>query len=280
MIQNQLVPRIVDEIEFYISDDGKHLGMSISGLAKLCGIGRSTLSEILSSLSDSDMTRREISSKATVKSLESLYGKVFDPSVSGIRNAKIIPSSVCSRIIRYYAYEATTQNDIAKYSFERFADMGMDLWIKQVTGFSNASGGIVNQEVVNLLRLLDEKVTTLTEITAEYKNIKSVTTVTFPNLDKMLEDLKDSELLEFKDSKTNRIPLITWLANKGVNLDKKTFHRLASLVSDTYKSTVGKAPPKIRIKLGVGRYRANISGYCPEEFPVLEMCLRKLLLDN
>ena len=276
MTQNKLIPKIVDEIEFYISDDGKHLGMSISGLAKLCGIARQSLGETLDRLVDPLSPE---GSKGN-KSLESLRGKVFDQQVTGVRNAKIIPSTVCARIIRYYAYESSVQNDIAKYSFERFADKGIDLWIKQVIGFSNDSGGIVSQEVVNLLRLLDEKVTTLTEITAEYKSIKSVTTVTFPNLDKMLDDLKDSELLEFKDSKTNRIPLITWLANKGVNLDKKTFHRLASLVSDTYKSTVGKAPPKIRIKLGTGRYRANISGYCPEEFPVLEMCLRKLLLDN
>ena len=275
MTQSQLVPKVVDEIEFYISDDGKHLGMSISGLAKLCGIGRPGLSDTLNRLSEPSSTV----SKSSPKSLESLRGKVFNLSVVGVNGAKIIPSQVCARIIRYYAYESSVQNEVAKFSFEKFADMGMDLWIKQVTGFSNTSG-IANQEVVNLLRVLDEKVTTLTEITTEYKNIKNVTTVTFPNLDKMLDDLKDSELLEFKDTKTNRIPLVTWLANKGVSLDKSAFHRFASLVSDTYKSTVGKAPPKISIKLASGRYRANICGYCPEEFPVLEMCLRKLLLDS
>lgn len=128
MTQNQLVPRVVDEIEFYISDDGKHLGMSISGLAKLCGIGRPGLSDTLNRLSDPPSTV----SKSSPKSLESLRGKVFNLSVVGVNGAKIIPSQVCARIIRYYAYESSVQNDVAKFSFEKFADMGMDLWIKLI----------------------------------------------------------------------------------------------------------------------------------------------------
>ena len=63
-----------DDIELYVTNDGKVTGVSVTGLAKLCGVTRMAISQVTNSLNDPE-------SKKYPKSLEPLLGKVFTPKV-------------------------------------------------------------------------------------------------------------------------------------------------------------------------------------------------------
>lgn len=262
----ELSPAIIDDIEFYVSSDESVKGLSISGVARLSGVHLSTISELLNRLN-------EPSGKRVPNELESLRGNVFTPLAITNNGAKIVDSKAASRIIRYYAYESKqAKNETAKKSYDKFAERGIDNWITEVTGCA----AIDNQrQVLGLLNQLIEDVNQLKTVTTEYNNIRGNTSVVFPNLDKMLEDLKEEELPQLTSGV--EISLNQWLLSKGMMLDRSSKHRLSLLVSETYKTTTGKKPNKKTIKIGKGRYQPNTCVYKEEEFPILEMSLRKLL---
>lgn len=261
----ELSPQIINDIEFYVSSDETVMGLSISGLSRLCGVPRKTLSDQLANIN-------EPGEKKLPETLQPLAGKVFTLAVSSVNGAKIIDSKAASRIIRYYAYESKNTTPTAKASYDKFAEIGINTWIKEVTGCANTQN---QQQVVGLLTQLIEKVDRLETVTTEYNNIRGNTSVVFPNLDKMLEDLKEQELPQLTSGV--EISLNQWLLTKGMMLDRSSKHRLSLLVSETYKTTTGKKPHKKTIKISKGRYQPNTCVYKEEEFPILEMSLRKLL---
>lgn len=261
----ELTPQIIEEIEFYISSDETIMGLSISGLARLCGVPRKTLSDQLASINDPG-------GKELPETLKPLAGKVFTLAVSSVNGAKIIDSKAASRLIRYYAYEAKNKTQVAKTSYEKFAEIGINSWIKQVVGCNDNHN---QSQVVALLNQLIEKVDRLESVTTEYNTIRGNTSVVFPNLDRMLEELKEEELPKITSGQL--VSLNQWLLTKGVMLDRSSKHRLSLLVSETYKTTTGRKPNKKTIKIGQGRYQPNTCVYKEEEFPILEMSLRKLL---
>lgn len=262
----ELSPQIIDDIEFYVSSDLDISGLSISGVARLAGVDRKTISHLVNLLDDPG-------DKTVVKSLQPFVGKVFTPGAIGVNNAKIVNAKAASRIIRYYAYESKQAcNEIAKNSYDKFAEIGIDNWIKNIVGVGNENN---NNKVIELLGTLIEKVDRLETVTTEYKNIRGNTSVVFPNLDKMLEELKEEELPQLTSGA--EISLNQWLLTKGMMLDRSSKHRLSLLVSEKYKTTTGKKPNKKTIKIGKGRYQPNTCVYKEEEFPILEMSLRKLL---
>ena len=262
----ELSPEIVNEIEFYVSSDLDVSGLSISGVARLAGVDRKTISQLVNLLDNPG-------EKMVVKSLQPFVGKVFTPGAIGVNNAKIVNAKAASRIIRYYAYESKQAcNEIAKNSYDKFAEIGIDNWIKNIIGISNNNN---NTQVIEMLSTLIGKVDRLETVTTEYNRIRGNTSVVFPNLDKMLEDLKEQELPQLTSGV--EISLNQWLLSKGMMLDRSSKHRLSLLVSETYKTTTGKKPHKKTIKLSKGRYQPNTCVYKEEEFPILEMSLRKLL---
>lgn len=263
----EVSPQIVNDIEFYVSEDLNVNGLSISGLSRLAGVHLSTMSSLVSRLDDTSV-------KTHPKDLEAFVGKVFVPLAVGVNGAKIINSKAAARIIRYYAYESKqARNHIAKESYDKFAEIGIDTWIKNVVGVSKNEDN--QNKVIELLGTLINKVDKLEQVTTEYKQIRGNTSVIFPNLDRMLEELKEQELNCLPSGK--ELSLNQWLLTKGMMLDRSSKHRLSLLVSETYKTTTGKKPTKKTLKLGKGRYQPNTCVYTEEEFPILEMSLRKLL---
>jgi hypothetical protein len=68
--------------------------------------------------------------------LKKFIGKDLYLRVKGPRGATIIRAEVCSAIIRYYALESDAKTETALFSYEKFADMGMERWIQGVTGWA------------------------------------------------------------------------------------------------------------------------------------------------
>lgn len=133
-------PSVIDSIEFYVSYEPLFRGLSVTGLSKLCGIDKTTISPMLNALDKGD-------GKNAPNNLKPLQGNVFVPMAIGTNGARIVTSKSASRIIRYYAYESKAANDIAKVAYDKFAEMGVDSWIDDITGNKL-------EKILNLVTLL------------------------------------------------------------------------------------------------------------------------------
>lgn len=101
--------------------------MSQTGLAKLCGVTKQAISKLLSSMSTFD---DENPLKAILD--EALHLTTWKTEKG--REIKIIRSTACVKIIRYYDRQG---NKIAQQTLDKFAAMGIDAWIQGITGWKS-----------------------------------------------------------------------------------------------------------------------------------------------
>lgn len=267
--QIEVTPVIIDDIEFYVSNDGKQVGVSISGLARLCGVDRRTISGLVNEL---DMG----AGKNIPKSLEFLSGKVFmniDPA--GVENrARIISSSSAVKIIEYYAFDSRAKNETAQNTFRKFARKGFEAWVKELTGYQETKKQDFNTErILEKMQEMMEEMKELKEVTVEYKQLKGVTVTRFANLDWMLDDYAKNKIA----SDSGFITIKDFLNSKKIVPTQSLKIRLGQLVAETYKTTTGKEPNKVTIKKETGGYDQNISAYPNDYLPLIDMCFRKLM---
>lgn len=272
-----VTPTIVDDIEFYLTNDGKEAGVSISGLARLVGIPRRTLSYLVNNLNDPgnfDCPKR----------LEPLLHNVFTLATESSNGARIIQSDAVVRIIEYYAFEAAAANEIAKDSFRKFARLGFVVWVKHITGYVEKAIKPTNAELLAAFQQLVSEVKETKEITRQYKELRNATVTIIPGVDRMLDDYKELDLLNTLPTLNGNISLHQWInITHGCTLDNPTMHKFAHLVSGAYKSATGKEPVKSRVvksidkTTGRKKYQNNTCVYSEEEFPILEMAWNKLM---
>lgn len=213
---NQMVQKEVDGIEFYVSTDGKHSGMSESGLARLCGVNRNAIQNLIKRINDP-------ANKELPKTLEPFTGKALEMQESANKDqAKVISSDICAAIVEYYAFDSKASNDTARFSFRKFASKGINSWIKEVTGYKE------NQipdsgEILSILKEVLSEVGELKQISKEYKNLRGRTVKIFPALDKTLEELAVEEEC-LPEEKPQNYTLTEWvqLTKTGITLDKST----------------------------------------------------------
>jgi hypothetical protein len=117
-------------VEFYTLKSNGASGMSISGLARLCDVSDTTISRLLDSIA-----RHSVRSKR----LKRFSGKDLYLGIKAQKGARIVRAEVCSAIIRYYGFESDLQSEVAQYSYDKFADMGMEDWIQSITGWKPAA---------------------------------------------------------------------------------------------------------------------------------------------
>jgi hypothetical protein len=127
-----------DGVEFYTLKTGVS-GMSISGLARLCGIDRRAISRLL---------KRIHGTKLRSEWLKSFLGKDLCLGLNSVSGAKIIHGEACVAIIGYYAFEARYKTKAAEYAFKKFAYMGLEAWIQSITGWQPQASPELNQESV------------------------------------------------------------------------------------------------------------------------------------
>ena len=258
-------PVVVDEIEFYVSSDGHYTGMSQSGLARLCGVEESTIRRLIAKLG---------SAQVNTKTLESLTGKESWTRTSSPNQAEVIPSKVCSGIIAYYAFESKAKNDIAKYSLAKFSTIGIDKWIKEITGYAEKSEELL---LLDSIKEVLKEVKELKQTTVKYENIRGKTTVVFPNLDTMLDELALEENLILENN-NEEMTATEWLSTKGITLDRSKRHKFAGMLAETYKSMTKKEPKKVVRTSRDGKKNNGVSVYRFDELPILQLCLNKLLV--
>lgn len=218
------------------------------------------------------------SAQINTKTIQNLTGKESWVRTSSPNQAEVIPSKVCSGIIAYYAFESKAANDTAKYSLAKFSTIGIDNWIKEVTGYVNNHLPQAT-EILNILNQVLNKVDRLEQETKEYRNLRGRTVTVFPALDKMLEDFTNEEELLPEEDRQQTLTLTEWVlkTKKGITLDKSTKHRLALLVAETYRSTTGKEPNRDnRYDKLTKKQNINVSVYDITEFPILQLAWNKL----
>jgi hypothetical protein len=120
---NTITPYIVDGIEFYVTDF--ECGISRAELAKFCGINKGSIRTLLNT-----MEYGGTSSKA----LNQLLGHSLYLPVSGENHTRIVRAQVCDAICKYYAFESRSKNVIALASYQKFSSLGMEAWIRGITG--------------------------------------------------------------------------------------------------------------------------------------------------
>lgn len=115
-----------DGVEFFTSTQTGESGMSESGLARLCGVAPQTVNELLQNL---------VTGKRRSECLKHLLDKDIWLQGKGLDNAKVVKDQVCAAVIEYYAFESRNKNDKALFSFRKFAAMGIQTWIQDITGW-------------------------------------------------------------------------------------------------------------------------------------------------
>jgi hypothetical protein len=118
-----------DGLEFYTLKANGASGMSISALARLCRVNDKAIAYLLKQIARNNVR---------AKRLKPLVGKEIYLGTDLGFGARIIRAEICSGIIRYYAFESRFKNETAQYSFEKFAEMGIEAWIQSITGWTPA----------------------------------------------------------------------------------------------------------------------------------------------
>jgi hypothetical protein len=125
--QNQVIRKIENEIEFFTIEKTGESGLSISGLAIVCGVSHTAVSQILS---------KSVASKSSFKSLEPLHGRAFELQLnSEYKNATIVCDWACRCVIEYFAFDARKATKNARDSARAFMQAGIRTWIHGVTGW-------------------------------------------------------------------------------------------------------------------------------------------------
>jgi len=117
-----IIRHIQDQIEFFTDTTTKQSGISISGLALLCGVNQSTITRLLDNLMH----------KTPSKWLQPLVGK--DLTLCTARKqggqVKVISAFACSKVIQHYAFQGV---EVAQYSLDKFSEIGINTWIQGIT---------------------------------------------------------------------------------------------------------------------------------------------------
>ena len=258
----------IDEIEFYVDVTGEHSGISKRGLARLSGVHHSTIQNFLN--------QDTLATKSLPERLDVLKNKDFWKNlVADTGSADIVPTEIAVKVIEYYAFESKAKNETALYSYRKFADTGMHTWIKKSAGCIEVNN---MSELMKVLNQVLDKVVSLEEETKAYKNIKGKTYKIFPNLDIMLDSLAIEENL-LPESYNSKLTATEWLLTKGISLDKSKRHKFAGMLAESYKSMVGGTPEKAVRTNKDGKKNNGVLVYDSSTFPVLQLCLNRLLMD-
>jgi hypothetical protein len=277
--QIETVKPIVAEngIEFYVSNDGTEAGVSIRGLARLCGVSTSTISEAFG--------------KNASETIKSLLGEDFRCSANfeAANGAKIINSEAAAKIIKYYAYESKAANDTAKHSLSKFLEMGFTSWVKKVTGFSDSMNHYSLNETLNALladvRSTNQNVESLTKEVKSWRTVKTVADNHMKGLNVLFEEIELAEL-EKEDADYILAPanertwsVTEWLAQeKGIlagGLERGKMLGLGRAIAETYK-TLRQQPIKRGYRIINGN-QAKVAVYSKEDFPILGVTFTKFM---
>ena len=262
-------PIIEDGIEFYVSSDGSEVGVSISGLSRLCGVDRKTIQTLLAA------------KKTASKTSEALPDELFNLRLEGVNGAKIINSKAATQIIKYYAYESKAANDVAKFSLNKFIDIGFVSWVKQITGFAVTNN---NHMLTTTINELYRNMQILTAEMKEWRTVRKVADDHMEGVNILIEEINKNEEFNQSDSDERTYTMAEWLAeHKGITeLSHSDAIKIGRSVAQTYKSLRQYKPRQMaryyRSRRTNKPNSKRLAVYTQQDFPILEVAYNEFLL--
>ena len=259
MTEIVFVSKEVESIDLYVSNDGKTTALSVTGLAKLCGVHPSTILDLLNRLDDTLLC------KPVPKSLECLRGKVFVASGYSVdgntfaQSARLVNSEAASIIIHYYAHESKVANDTAKNSLVKFLSKGIDRWIKEATGYQES---VKPTTATMPLATLE----TLHAFVGEYIKDAKIIKEEIPGVGTLLSAYKETS--ENKIELPNPFLLSEYLETKNRKVSKFMKHAFAQFLVGFYRGVSLAKPEKAKYRDGV--YIGNSNTYDIDKVPLLD----------
>ena len=123
---SEVIRREESAVEYFTVQDTGESGLSISGIARLCGVYQSTITRLT----------QDLMHKAPSKWLEPFVGKDLYLMQSYVKkggSVKIVKAKVVGAIIRHYASDQKLDEAILALSM--FSDAGITIFIQKMTGW-------------------------------------------------------------------------------------------------------------------------------------------------
>ncbi|MGB8697902.1 MAG: hypothetical protein WCD18_00665, partial [Thermosynechococcaceae cyanobacterium] len=98
-----------------------------SGLGRLCGVSHKAIEPWITTVS--------VGTSPLPKCLEPLRGKPVELELRGKKNSRLLIAPFCAGMIEYYAFEARVKKAEALFTYRKFATMGIERWIQDITGW-------------------------------------------------------------------------------------------------------------------------------------------------
>jgi hypothetical protein len=201
----------------------------------------------------------------------SLWLETLEPTY---QNARILKAEFVAALCEYYAFEKN--NETAKFSYRKFAKMGIDSWIRDVTGHAQPVAIALTSEqlTMQLLQVTQQalesehKLRITTERLLEKEQYITRATINSPGLNQFLEGAQDEDLAE--SEVTGPLTLAEWLHQvKQVSIPDKMYRQLRLRVAEFFK-TLHHYKPKKELRYTKAGHPAMTYVYGQEDFHFLD----------
>jgi hypothetical protein len=101
--------------------------ISTSGLGRLCGTSHKAIEPWITLVS--------VGTSKLPNCLKALRGKSVELELRGEKNSRLLIAPFCAGMIEYYAFEARVKKAEALFTYRKFANIGIEDWIRSITGW-------------------------------------------------------------------------------------------------------------------------------------------------
>jgi hypothetical protein len=103
-------------------------GISGSGISRICTVDHRSIERWAIKIS--------VGTSKLPKCLEALRGQELELGHRGTKNSRLFLAPFCAGMIEYYAFEADKPTEAALFAYRKFAKMGIEQWIRSITGWT------------------------------------------------------------------------------------------------------------------------------------------------
>ncbi len=268
-------------IEFFISKDSSEIGVSVSGLARLCGVSVTTLRGVLAAISGRDLPV----GTPVHPILQPLLGTdpYISPALTG--NNPVVRSAVCTKLIEYHAQRDKNPLTEAKQSLDRFSQIGFENWVRSTI---NPYEGVHDADRV--IHTLIRDIQDLKQQMADTRGYQKVYTA-IPGLRHWMESIAEGRFdravgeqqqMSLLPAEAQSMTIREWLEYylKGQTIPKGKKHTLANMVASAFTAMFETEPDMVVRRNDRGYKLPAVKAYPVEAFGIIENCWKAIESDG
>lgn len=265
-------PVKIEDIEFYCSRDGEQTGMSQSGLARFSGVSHVSVYRCIKLVEQ--VPQDDLPEWLKPWKLVGIYHSNLT-GVNDSKGAQILKADFCADYIEQLAFHPEKPNATSLSSFRKFARIGINSFIKDVTGYRDLTSSEADiKAILGVVKSMEKKL----DASKGYFQAR----VQYPGLE---EICRDSGLSEQEEELLLLTPVEKLLTLNecvshiypGMSLSKTQKHSLAILVGQAYKTLKLGSPVKV-VRHGERGYALPpVYGYPERMLGVIKMLFTTML---